>query len=108
MRKMTNAAIQQPTDRMMADRAELAHRIARALPRDGKSEPQPGLHFHRKSTPAERVHGVGEPSFCVIAQGSKQILLGDATFRYDPAHYLISTMELPLIGEVVEASPQRP
>jgi AraC-like DNA-binding protein len=44
----------------------------------------------------------------VIAQGSKDILLGDDTFRYDPAHYLISTMELPLIGEVVEASPERP
>ena len=31
-----------------------------------------------------------------------------ATFRYDSAHYLISTMELPLIGEAVEASPRRP
>jgi AraC-like DNA-binding protein len=44
----------------------------------------------------------------VIAQGSKEILLGDQTFRYDPAHYLITTMELPLVGQVVEASAQRP
>jgi len=35
-------------------------------------------------------------------------LLGEEIFRYDPAHYLISTMELPLIGAVVDASPERP
>jgi AraC-like DNA-binding protein len=91
-----------------ARRLELADRITRALPRDGKLQPQPGVHFHRQSKPAQRVHGVSEPSFCVIAQGSKQILLGDATFHYDPAHYLISTMDLPLIGEVVDASVEKP
>jgi len=67
-----------------------------------------GLHFRRHSRSAERVYGFCAPAFCVIAQGSKDILLGEDSFRYDPAHYLISTMELPLIGEVVEASPQRP
>ena len=30
-------------------------------------------------------------SFCVIAQGSKEVLLGDERYRYDPAHYLIAT-----------------
>jgi AraC-like DNA-binding protein len=108
MRKMMTTPNQQVPDRMQADRAELADRIARALARDGKIEPQAGLHFHRQSTHGQRVHGVSEPSFCVIAQGSKEILLGDAIFRYDPAHYLISTMEVPLIGEIVEASPRRP
>ncbi len=106
MRKMNGN--QQQTSRMHADRDELADRIARALPHDGKSEPQPGLHLHRRSMPGQRVHAVSEPSFCVIAQGSKQILLGDATFRYDPAHYLISTMELPLIGEITQASSREP
>ena len=108
MRKMPSITRERQPDRMQKDRAELTDRIARALPHDGTIQPQPGLHFRRQSTRAQRVHSVAEPSFCVIAQGSKDILLGDATFRYDPAHYLISTMELPLIGEVVEASPRRP
>jgi AraC-like DNA-binding protein len=99
---------QQQANRVQADQMELADRIARALARDGKLEPQPGLHVHRRSVPGERVHAVGEPSFCIIAQGSKQIMLGDATFHYDPAHYLITTMELPMIGEIVEASPSEP
>jgi AraC-like DNA-binding protein len=108
MPKMINATSERQARRMRADQEELADRIARALPRDGKLEPGPDLHFHRKSARGERVHGVAEPSFCVIAQGSKEILVGEETFRYDPAHYLISTMELPLIGEVVEASPAKP
>jgi AraC-like DNA-binding protein len=48
------------------------------------------------------------PAFCVIAQGSKDIQLGEETLRYDSQRYLISTMELPLTGEVVAASPERP
>ena len=72
---------------MQADQEELAERIARALPRDGTVEPQPGLHFRRHSTPTDQVHGFYEPAFCVIAQGSKHILLGEDSFRYDPATF---------------------
>ncbi len=108
MAKIMNSQKKPPIDRTRSDQEELATRIARALPHDGTLERQPGLIFRRQSILGQRVHSVGEPSFCVIAQGSKIILLGEHTFRYDPAHYLISTMELPLVGEVVEASPQRP
>jgi len=93
---------------MKADREELADRIARALPRDGHIEPKPGLHFRRHSKPGDRVYVVSDPSFCVIAQGAKEIGLGDETFRYDAAHYLISTMQLPLAGKVAEASAHCP
>jgi hypothetical protein len=87
MRKMMNATREGPARRMQADREELADRIARALPRDGTVEPQPGLHFRRHSGRTEPIHTVGEPAFCVIAQGSKQIQLGADSFRYDPAHF---------------------
>jgi len=36
------------------------------------------------------------------------VLLGEDRFRYDPVHYLITTMELPLVGEVIQASPEQP
>jgi AraC-like DNA-binding protein len=44
----------------------------------------------------------------VIAQGSKEVLLGESRFRYDPAHYLLATIELPWISQVVDASKERP
>jgi len=93
---------------MAADQEELAARIAQALPHEGTLEPQPGVHFRHHARPTEPVHGFAEPAFCVIAQGSKAIMLGADTFRYDPAHYMISTVELPLTGQVIEASPVRP
>jgi AraC-like DNA-binding protein len=89
-------------------REELAERIARAVREDGIVEPLEGLHLARASSPTETVHGVSTPSFCVIAQGSKEILLGDDRYRYDPAHYLITTAALPVSGRILEASEERP
>jgi AraC-like DNA-binding protein len=54
------------------------------------------------------VYTVFKPSFCIIAQGSKQMLLGEEVFRYDPGHYLISTVVLPVVANVIEASEERP
>jgi AraC-like DNA-binding protein len=96
------------TQRMHAPREELAERIARAVRDDGTAQPLPGLHLYRSSTPLEPVHGVLEPSLCVIAQGSKEVLLGESRYRYDPAHYLLATIELPSVGQVLDASKERP
>ena len=108
MRSMKSATSERETRRMRADQEELAERIARATPHEGTVEVQPGLHFRRCSRPTERLHSFTKPSFCVIAQGSKALVVGDHHFRYDPAHYMISTVELPMIGQIVEASPERP
>jgi len=55
-----------------------------------------------------RVYGAFKPSLCVVAQGAKEIYLGDNAYRYDPERYLIATVELPMTGRVVEATPDRP
>jgi AraC-like DNA-binding protein len=51
---------------------------------------------------------VVEPSVCVIAQGSKEVLLGESRYQYDPSHYLLATVELPRVSQVLEASKERP
>src|SRR2546429_9675111 len=56
----------------------------------------------------ERVYGVVEPSLCVVAQGSKEFLLGESHYRYDPFHYLLVTVDLPNVGQVLEATKERP
>lgn len=96
------------THRAVAHREELAERIARAISADGTFEPLKGLHLFRSSNPTEPLHGCSKPALCVIAQGSKQVLLGDSLYRYDPAHYLLATVELPIWGQIVEASAHRP
>jgi AraC-type transcriptional regulator N-terminus len=94
--------------RMHAPREELAGRIAQAIRADGTAQPFQGLYLSRASTPLEPVYGVLEPSLCVIAQGSKEVLLGESRYRYDPAHYLLATVELPSVGQVLDASKERP
>ncbi|HEX8916917.1 MAG TPA: AraC family transcriptional regulator [Chloroflexota bacterium] len=89
-------------------REELVDRIARAVRDDGTVQPLPGLYLSRSSVPLEPLHGVLEPSLCVIAQGSKEVLLGESRYRYDPSRYLLATVELPRISQVLEASPERP
>src|ERR1700716_2919502 len=92
----------------LANREELAERIARAFREDGTVEPLRGLHLKRVSSPTEPVHGVSIAAFCVIAQGSKEIYLGEDYYRYDPGHYLLATVELPIVIQIGEASAERP
>ena len=108
MRKMVARQIAEQDDRMWLPQDELAARISHAHPHDGVVEIQPGLHFGRFSHPIGPVYASLPPSFCVVAQGVKDVLVGANTFRYDPAHYLITTMELPLSATIVEASPSCP
>lgn len=93
---------------MQADREELADRIRRSVPRDGTIEAQPGVNLYRVSAPTAPLYGFSCSAFCVIAQGSKQVMLGEQRFRYDPAHYLISTVGLPTISQIDVASAQKP
>jgi AraC-like DNA-binding protein len=95
-------------DRAQANREELTERIAQAIHQDGTSEPLKGLHLHRFSSPMEACHTASIPSFCVLAQGSKEILLGSDRYQYDPAHYLLVTVELPIISQILEASKAQP
>jgi AraC-like DNA-binding protein len=91
-----------------ANRAELVARIAQALRDDGRVEPLRGLSLHRSSSPTGLVHGVSQPAFCVIAQGSKEVFLGEERYHYDPAHYLLTTVELPVVSQILEASKEQP
>lgn len=76
---------------------ELSERIASTVVEDGRAEPLEGLHFHRKSAPS-KLFGVAATGFCVIAQGSKDVFLAAEHYRYDSAHYLLVTSELPVMS----------
>lgn len=103
-----NEYIERETQQVRANRAELVDRIARWLPGDGSVEPLKGVSLRRISAPSELRHTVAEPAFCVIAQGSKVIWLGEDRFQYDPYNYLLSTLDLPAVSQIAEASRECP
>lgn len=94
--------------RLKACRAELIDLIAQAQPEEGQVEVRPGLYLNRISSPHYAVHGILEPSCCVVAEGSKEVILGGESFHYDAAHYLIATMGIPAFARIVTATREKP
>jgi AraC-like DNA-binding protein len=94
--------------RMQIGREELVERIARLLPEDGTLEALPGFFLGRSSKPTESVHPISQPAFCFVVQGGKRVLLGEEVFWYDPGHYLLYTVDLPIVFHVEEATKERP
>lgn len=68
----------------------------------------PGLSLFRREEPTEPITGMYEPSVCLVSQGAKRVILGDDTFVYDAHHYLITSVNLPTVVQIIEASPERP
>jgi AraC-like DNA-binding protein len=108
MEPLNHQQFEREARRAQANRDELVERISRAIREDGTVEPLRGLHLRRVSSPTEPVHGVSIPAFCVIAQGSKEIYLGEDYYRYAPGQYLLATVELPIVIQIGGASKERP
>ena len=108
MNVMFHQQAERVAELMQAHREELVERIEQAVREDGTVQTLKGLYLSRSSLPLKPLHSVLKPSVCVIAQGSKEVLLGESRYRYDPSHYLLATVELPRVSQVLEASKERP
>src|SRR6185369_10179824 len=108
---MMKGAVMQDTDNNSLEVAieALGKSIAR-LTENGElhTTAVPGLSLFRRTEPTEPITGMYEPSICLVAQGAKRVRLGDDTYVYDPHHYLITSVHLPTVVQVIDASPERP
>lgn len=90
-------------------RAELAKKIAWFI---GSSERRitevPGLMLVRRTAPTAPCSGTYSPSLIVVAQGSKRVDLGQTTFIYDESRFLLTSIDLPIVSQVVDASEAKP
>lgn len=91
-----------------AYREELIERLRNACHQDGGTEMAQGLQFYRYSHPTQPTHGVYLPSLVLIAQGAKQVQFGGETLRYDPYNYLLVSLDVPTVSQVLEATPEVP
>jgi AraC-like DNA-binding protein len=96
------------SERRQADRDELISQVARHCPQDGIAEAMPGLWVYRSSAPFGPICRASEAAFCLIAQGRKEVLLGQHRYSYGASQYLLSTAGLPLVSHIVDATPERP
>ncbi len=89
--------------------SELAALVERHTRRDGTHPTAvASLQLFRSSVRLAPVYGLYEPSLCLIAQGSKRVMLGEEAYGYDPSRYLLVSADLPVVAHVNEAAPQSP
>jgi AraC-like DNA-binding protein len=88
---------------------ELASIIDRFTESDGLVRTAiPALSLYRWTFPSDLVCGLYEPALTVVAQGAKCAVLAGETYEYDPAHYLVTSIDLPVVSQVTRATPERP
>jgi AraC-like DNA-binding protein len=89
--------------------AEIAAIIARNVSMDGfQATPIERVTIVRSSTVTMPLPNVYRPQLCLVAQGHKEVTLGGRVFRYAPGRYGVVTYDLPAIGHVVDATPDKP
>ena len=91
----------------------LTHAIAAVLDRagveNGGIETQvPGLRLIRTFGCVPPRHMTYRPSLCLIAQAAKRVMVGDSTLVYGHMQSLVITVEVPVLSEIIEATPERP
>lgn len=95
--------------RSMETLTEIAAVIARHASGDGfHATPIERVTIAQSSTVTMPMPNVYRPQLCLVAQGQKEVTLGDRVFRYAPGRYGIVTHDLPVTGQVVEATPDKP
>lgn len=89
--------------------AGLAERIARWTEKLNRLDTEiPGLSLHRWDAPTEPTSYTLAPSVCLIGQGRKHVLLGEGGYTYDAQSFLITSVDLPVVSNIIEASADRP
>jgi AraC-like DNA-binding protein len=90
-------------------RSELSRLIAKYSSGDGiHASAIGGLFCIKLSATDMRLPSVYQPSICVIVQGAKQVLLEEEIYKYTPSQFLAVSVDLPLLGQVIEASAAKP
>jgi AraC-like DNA-binding protein len=92
-----------------ARQQELSARVARLAPFDGTHQSVlPSLALTRSSVPTVCMPTIFQPCLAIVVQGRKSALLNDEVFHYDPLNYLVVSVTLSGMGQVLEATPEHP
>jgi AraC-like DNA-binding protein len=98
-----------PPDRAVELRKELAQKIALFIgSAENRATDVPGLTLHRRTAATAPCSMTYQPGVTVIAQGRKRVELGRNVFIYDASRFLLTSVDLPVVSRVVEASEQVP
>jgi len=88
---------------------ELAALIGKYSKKDGLNDTAIGsLHCFKMSAPSAEMPVLYNASLCLVVQGEKEVMLGYETYHYAASEFLVLSVDLPAIGHVTVATPERP
>jgi AraC-like DNA-binding protein len=94
---------------MSALRSELATGIQQFTRGDGLHEsPITGVHCVRYSHPDRRTKRQWRACLAIVAQGSKEVVLGREVYLCDELQYTAAPVHLPVTSRIASAGPNRP
>jgi len=80
-----------------------------AAVRPGRSrELLDGVHISRLDAPTEPSAGVSQPSVAIVASGIKRTTLNGVPYEYAAGQYLVTSLDLPVVGEALKADRDDP
>lgn len=90
-------------------RTQLAGRIA-SLIGSAPSLPTsiPGVTLYRYTGPTVPDWVTYEPSMALVVQGRKRVTLNRMSFDYGPSRFLLTSLDLPVTSQVIEATLEKP
>jgi len=90
-------------------RKELARKIAARAQLLGENPTAvSGLALYRREQTTPCFHATYEPSVSVFVQGKKRVNLGGTEYLCDGSSFLLSSIDVPAVGQIVEASKKVP
>jgi AraC-like DNA-binding protein len=90
-------------------RKELARKIAdRAIAEGDSPTAIPGLRLYRRSIPTACNSAAYQPSLVVFVQGQKRINVGKTVYLCDGTNFLLTSIDLPVVSQVVAATEKEP
>jgi AraC-like DNA-binding protein len=90
-------------------RSELTRKIAELASEEGDNPTAiPSLGLYRRSEPSACNSATYQPSLIVFVQGEKRINLGRTTYLCDESTFLLTSIDLPVVSQVIGATRQEP
>ena len=97
------------SEKLLDIRTELAGKIADRAHAEGDTITDiPGLRLYRRSVPTACASATYEPSLVVFVQGQKRINVGKATYLCNSSNFLLTSIDLPVLSQVVAATRKEP
>ncbi len=108
MSKHQIMGMNQPS-RVVEMRTELARKIAAHIQAAGDHTTDiPGLTLYRRTAPTPCNAATYEPSLAVFVQGRKRVTLGGTTYLCDESTFLLTSVDVPVVSQIITASEEVP